>query len=708
METPMQDSKNDKYPTFSLLLIIGMFALFTVYGSVFRDLPNPKNVMFALPLTVIATLLAVLIAAIGRFAFKKMFARVLLLSLCFVSLPLAGLLIASEQYLSTKYNNFFTMIRQEPTAYPRNEEQLIEYTVGFVKKVPYIYEQLLEAVEKSPTDAFNYYVRGRYHSSLLMHDLAIKDYSKAITLEPGLAVAYASRAADHLFLRNIDNALADSTKAIELNPEMPQPYLTRSAAHLKLQKTNEALADLRKAADLGSKTATESLNEFDLRARKPADNVYPPSLEGLERLRDWAAAKMDYTLEEINQSIALWPERPDYYFSRGLLYCSKGMFREALADYTVNAALEPDSYAIYSFRGALYHQLGEPGKAIDDFTKVIALKPDLSETYRLRAQVYTILDQHENALADMEQAAKRGDPVAMEHLREKNQDPKDGEELREIEKLTQAIADDPENAELYFKRGLSYGLLEPPQHHKTLADFRKAMELNPDEPVYFTLRQMIFSKLGMYDKTLADCNKLIELDPGNADAYWHRAIAYAYLGGRNDSLADMRQAARLGHEEAIKLLKEGNVSLEPQAAPKESRRSEPVDPELAKLNRAIENAPWMADNFFRRGDYYASKDMHDKAVADYSKAIELGPIWEGYYVGRAKVYAQQNEFLKAFDDCTKAIALDPAAVDAYMVRAHVNKVLGKAAAAQQDMKQAARLGDKKAQAILTGKSISWE
>ena len=59
---------------------------------------------------------------------------------------------------------------------------------------------------------------------------------------------------------------------------------------------------------------------------------------------------------------------------------------------------------------------------------------------------------------------------------------------------------------------------------------------------------------GEYNKAIADYNKAIELNPKDADAYNNRAIAYYHKGNIEKACADARKACNLGMCKLYRLL----------------------------------------------------------------------------------------------------------------------------------------------------------
>ena len=101
----------------------------------------------------------------------------------------------------------------------------------------------------------------------------------------------------------------------------------------------------------------------------------------------------------------------------------------------------------------------------------------------------------------------------------------------------------------------------------------------------------------------------------------------------------------------------------------------------------------------------------------YNKAIDLNPTNADAYFSRGTAYyfyyfdfALEEEIdiymQLARKDLTTAIELNPKYAEAYSHRADVNADMGNVEQAIQDLKSAARLGDKMAQEILEGKRWS--
>ena len=82
------------------------------------------------------------------------------------------------------------------------------------------------------------------------HDLAINDYSKAITINPAMYTYYNKRGIAFRRLGKYDEALDDFTKAIALDPAYAWSYDNRAWTYYHKAEYQSALDDFNKAIAL--------------------------------------------------------------------------------------------------------------------------------------------------------------------------------------------------------------------------------------------------------------------------------------------------------------------------------------------------------------------------------------------------------------------------------------------------------------------------
>ena len=112
-----------------------------------------------------------------------------------------------------------------------------------------------------------------------------------------------------------------------------------------------------------------------------------------------------------------------------------------------------------------------------------------------------------------------------------------------IADYNKAIQLNPNYSAAYNNRGVAWG--NKGDLDKALADLNKAIQLNPNYAAAYNNRGAVWGKKGDQDKALADCNKGIQLNPNNAIAYSNRGVAWGNKGDLDKALADCNKAIQL-------------------------------------------------------------------------------------------------------------------------------------------------------------------
>ena len=99
------------------------------------------------------------------------------------------------------------------------------------------------------------------------------------------------------------------------------------------------------------------------------------------------------------------------------------------------------------------------------------------------------------------------------------------------------------DAEKYFLSGVK--AIQQGQHSDALADFAKAIEINPNYVEAYHTRAAFYISQGEYNLALADSTKAIEINPDYAGAYYARGFIYGSQGKHDLSIADSTKAIEI-------------------------------------------------------------------------------------------------------------------------------------------------------------------
>jgi tetratricopeptide (TPR) repeat protein len=211
-------------------------------------------------------------------------------------------------------------------------------------------------------------------------DEALRDFSRAIGLNPLYAEAYCRRAEAHLGKKEYLPAVADCSHALSLRENYPAAYLIRASAYSGKKRYNNAIADYDKVIELDPKNAI---------AHCGRGWVYQVK-------KKYAKAIADY-----NKAIDLDPTYVWAYNNRAVWHHENKQYRKAIADCTTAIKLNPNLALPWNNRGRAYLRLKKYRKAISNCNKAIKIEPTLSYPYYNRSRAYRALGNKAQAEADM-------------------------------------------------------------------------------------------------------------------------------------------------------------------------------------------------------------------------------------------------------------------------------------------------------------------
>ena len=97
---------------------------------------------------------------------------------------------------------------------------------------------------------------------------------------------------------------------------------------------------------------------------------------------------------------------------------------------------------------------------------------------------------------------------------------------------------------------------EKDDYQGAIADWSKAIEINPKYAYAYSNRGSAKDELGDYQGAIADYTKALEINPQDASAYLNRGIARELLNDLEGACDDWRKSVNLGKERPAKWVKQ--------------------------------------------------------------------------------------------------------------------------------------------------------
>ncbi len=253
-----------------------------------------------------------------------------------------------------------------------------------------------------------------------------------------------------------------------------------------------------------------------------------------------------------------------------------------------------------------------------------------------------------------------------------------------IAELEKALKADKKNNEINYNLGLEYQ--NKGDHKKAIAYYDAYLKAGGRTPEMtaegHNNRAIAYRASGEDDKALADYNKAIELDPSNANFYVNRGNLLKASGEADGAIRDYSKAIELKPDHLNAYINRGVAYNDKQDREKA----------IADYTKAIEIDPTQVQSYYNRAVAYTAMQKFGQALPDLNKFIEAGTATpealSDAYLNRGIVQYYAGDVEKAIADMTKAIELNPKQINAYRGRAMLYREQNKNDLADADEKRA--------------------
>jgi len=333
---------------------------------------------------------------------------------------------------------------------------------------------------------------------------AAQTLSNMISRNPKNSLAFVLRGEANVLRHNDADAAADFSTAVELEPENAERLSARGFFRLSRGNTVDAMSDFNQAIKLDATNARAHNNR------------------GMARL---ACGDIKQAIEDFNVCLNLDPSFLAAYVNRSFAYSKLDRRKDALADLDKAIELDPKAVGAYDARGALRLDAQEYEKAVADFTRAIEIDATNPNYFVHRRVALTQLKRYDEAQADS---------IKIEHL-------------MQLSSLNQAVFRDRSSPQPYIARGKYF--VRENQLDNALANFNRALELNPRSSDALTQRARVWLRQGDAKKAIADATAALEIER-REETFSVRGDAYRKLKQYDLATADYDHAQRIDQDVA--------------------------------------------------------------------------------------------------------------------------------------------------------------
>jgi eukaryotic-like serine/threonine-protein kinase len=238
---------------------------------------------------------------------------------------------------------------------------------------------------------------------------------------------------------------------------------------------------------------------------------------------------------------AVQQDPQNYWAWFGLGLCRDGLAQdaEAVACYSACVALWPQFERAYFNRGLAFLRQRQYERARHDFDQVIKLKPKLTDAYINRAIAKQGLEKYTDALEDLNAALALGtEHTRVYYMRAKVRDRlKDAEGAKRDR--AEALRREPYDEKDWISRGLARSANDPPG---ALADFAKALELNPRSLAALQNKAYVLSRENRNEEAVQVLDRIVSLYPNYVPSRASRGVLLARLKKTEAAYKDAQDA----------------------------------------------------------------------------------------------------------------------------------------------------------------------
>jgi len=457
-------------------------------------------------------------------------------------------------------------------------------------------------------EANKYKALGNEAFSAKKYEDAIEHFSKAIELNSNDHVFFSNRSASYACLEQYEKALEDASKCVQLKPDWSKGYTRKGLAEFYLGKYEDAEKTYQKGLEL--------------------DPTNQQLKEGLERVQEskeeggesggFGGQFMQQAMGKLltNPETAAYFQDPEFVKKLTAIQKNPQMISLYMNDPKISKAFQvilSDFGGSGAGAGADFG--GAPGAGGSGFGGF-----------------------------EEEKAEDKPEPKFEPKVEPKQEQPKP----KASTTVTPADEEKNKGNEEYKKKNFDQAIVH----------YQKAIDLDPNEPIYYNNLAAVYVEKKQYDKAIEACDKAEDVCKTGgqydyvklAKILARKAAAYSHMGDYEKSLKCYEKSLLENNDYKVK-----EEMKKVERTKKENETKAYFNPELAEQHRL-------------KGNELYSSGKYPDAIREYDEAIKRNPNDAKLYANRGTALMKLMEYPTALKDIDHCLEIDP-----NYVKAHAKK-----------------------------------
>jgi tetratricopeptide (TPR) repeat protein len=421
------------------------------------------------------------------------------------------------------------------------------------------------------------------------------------------------------------------------------------------------------------KSATNSSNSGNTEAVE-ADAYYYFALGHIDEEQYEATGRSDYATQAIDsykKALSLDPNSPVIIERLAEIYAKSQHIRNAVAEAEEALKADPNNLNAHRLLARIYvRTLGDLNagqvqkesllKAVEQFEAILKLEPNDDNSALWLARLYRFQNDHEKAEGVLRGILKR-EPDNESALEQLSQLLLDAGKAQDAIDLLSGAASGSDSPGLYDLLGNAYAQDQIRDYPKAETAYRKAVELDPDDPGHRRGLAQALAAQDKYADALEQYKRLTELEPESSENYLRMAAIYRRINKLDQAESSLLRAKQLAPGSLEVLF---NESLLYETEGRFDDAAQVLSDAIAGIRSQprSETSPSNALSILyeRLGLVYREQENYDAALKTFDDMAQLGPdAAKRAQILRIDTYRESHNIDRAIAEAQKALAASP-------------------------------------------------